>query len=351
MEETLIDKHCAFWKNEAGVVLLSQLDFSREPFRKRIYNENIKGPFTSDILDIDWLVQAYVNAFQGRPVINGDVFEFVQFAFVVPWMEGIIGCRLYSLGKGASMVAHPPDIDLAKLSQHLKDVLNDLDNNVWFNKLGDGIEMVVKALHGKYPVSQTLLRGPGDMLGALVGYEKLVTLMLGPSNKDYLHELLELCSSIWIETANMHHRRAGKFAGGYCDAFGIWAPGKTARSQEDFASLISPDMYTGFLVPHDIRIANAFEYSSIHMHSGYVASVYDWRSIAEKSTIKALQVSLDPMGPGIDELMKTLVEMNSRKPLIIRSMKSESSATLERRLSEFPGSVLLTSVDNESLKN
>ena len=351
MEEILINKHRDFWKNSPGLVLRSQLDFDREPFRKRVYNENIKGPFTPQSVDTDWLSEAYAKAFQGRPLINGDVFEFVQYAFVIPWMEGIIGCKLYSLGRGASMVAHPPDIKSANLPQHLKYVLENLNTNPWFQKLGNGIEKVRKSLQDKYPVSQTLLRGPGDMLGALIGYENLVTRMLNPADKDYLHELLDLCSSIWIETAKMQHERAGKFAGGHCNAFGIWTPGLPARSQEDVASLLSPKLYTDFLVPHDVRIANAFEYSSIHMHSGYVASVYDWRSISEKSTIKALQVSLDPMGPGINKLMETLLGMNSMKPLIIRSMKGELSDELEERISDFPGSVLLTSVDNESLKN
>jgi len=351
MEENIINKHLDFWKNTPGVVLRSQLDFNREPFRKRVYNENIKGPFTPQVLDTDWLTQAYCEAFRGRPIINGDVLEFVQYAFVVPWMEGIIGCTLYSLGRGASMVAHPPDIKIANLSQHLRNVLDSLDENIWFKKLGDGIEKVRIGLQDKYPVCQTLLRGPGDMLGALIGYENLVTRMLNPADKDYLYELLDLCSSIWIETAKMQHERAGKFAGGYCNAFGIWAPGLTARSQEDVASLLSPELYTEFLVPYDVRIANAFEYSSIHMHSGYVTSVYDWRSISKESTIKALQVSLDPMGPGIDELMETFVGMNYIKPLIIRSMKGKLSDALEERISAFPGSLLLTRVDNESLKD
>jgi hypothetical protein len=351
MEEILVNKHRDFWSNTSGVILRSQLDFNREPFRKRIYNENIKGPFTCETLDTDWLVQAYVKAFQGRPIINGDVLEFVQYAFVVPWMEGIVGCKLYSLGRGASMVAHPPDIKTEDLPQHLHEVLAGLDKNVWFKKLGDGMEGVMKGLQGKYPVSQTLLRGPGDMLGALIGYENLVTRMLNSSDKNYLHELLDLCSSIWIETAKLQHERAGKFAGGYCNAFGIWAPGLTARSQEDIASLLSPELYKEFLTPYDVRIANAFEYSSFHMHSGYLASVYDWRNISKESSIKVLQVSLDPMGPGIDELLETLLVMNSIKPLIIRSMKSELSDELEEHISAFPGSVLLTRVNNESLKD
>ncbi len=100
-------------------MLHSQLDLSREPSRKRIYSEIIRGIFTSDILDIDWMVHAYVKAFQGRPVINGDVFEFIQFTFVVPLIENTIACKLYSLEKGVRMVASPTDIATIKLSQHL----------------------------------------------------------------------------------------------------------------------------------------------------------------------------------------------------------------------------------------
>ena len=349
-EKQLIQSHREFWDNKPGLVLRSSLDFGREPFRKHVYDENIKGTFTPEMLDINWLAEAYVKAFQGRPIINGDVFEFVQFAYVVPWMEGIIGCKLFSLGRGASMVAYPPDVDSKNLLQHLRDILEKLDKNVWFQKLGNGIEAVLKGLHGNYPVSQTLLRGPGDMLGALIGYENLVTRMLNPDDRGFLNELLDLCSKIFIKTVEMHHQYAGQFAGGYCNAYGIWAPELTGRSQEDIASLLSPKLYTKFLVPYDVRIANAFEYSSIHMHSGYVASVYDWRSISTKSAIKALQITLDPMGPGIDELMETFVEMNSMRPLIIRSVKGKLSESLESCISDFPGSILHTRVDNENLR-
>jgi hypothetical protein len=351
MGRSLIREHQAFWDNTPGVVLRSQLDFSREPFRKRIYTENIKGPFSIESLDIDWLVQAYKKAFQDRPAFNGDLVEFIQFAYVVPWMEGIIGCLIYSLGRGASMVANPPDGEPAELSEHLKRVLDELETNPWLIKLNDGIETVARAFKNEYPVVQTLLRGPGDMLGAIMGYEKLVAYMLDSSCSDYLHELLDLCCSIWIEVANMHHKAAGTFKEGYCNAFGLWTPGIPARFQEDIASLLSPALYTEFLLPCGIRLADAFEYSSIHMHSGYVQTVYDWRNLSDQSAIKALQISLDPMGPAIEELMKTMLEMNARRPLIIRATKKEFPAQIEKHVSEFPGSIVITAVDNDSLRN
>jgi len=64
VEEILINKHRDFWKNSPGLVLRSQLDFDREPFRKRVYNENIKGPFTPQLVDTDWLSEAYAKAFK-----------------------------------------------------------------------------------------------------------------------------------------------------------------------------------------------------------------------------------------------------------------------------------------------
>ena len=77
-------------------------------------------------------------------------------------MEAIIGCHLYSLGRGASMVANPADIEPGDLPQHLRYLLDNLDENVWFKKLSDGYQALAEALGTKFPLAHTLMRGPSD---------------------------------------------------------------------------------------------------------------------------------------------------------------------------------------------
>ena len=168
IEKKLIQSHYQFWNNTPGLVLRGKWDYSRSPLRIRIHGGNIKGDFTPDMLNIERLVKETESACKAYPPINGSVFEFVQIDNVIPWMEAIVGCHIYALGRGASMVANPSDVAPKDLPDHLRRLLDNLDKNIWYKKLGDGYQGLNDVLGDKYPRSQTLMRGPGDMVGALL---------------------------------------------------------------------------------------------------------------------------------------------------------------------------------------
>jgi len=315
----------------------------------RIYDENIKGEFTPEMLDLEKLIDDITHAYQDRPLLNDDTFQCISFAGVVPWLEAIIGCHLYSLGRGASIIANPADIEPGDLPQHLRYLLDNLDENVWFKKLSDGYQALAEILGAKFPLTHTLMLGPGDMVGALLGHENFIGRMLKPAdNEDFLNELLDLCAKIYIKTAKMQLERSKGFKGGYCNGWGLWAPGLNVRTQEDEAAFVSPKLYNEFLLPYHMQEVGAFDYSTFHMHSGYVISVYNWRDFSKKSTISALEVCLDPSGPTVENLMETLLGINSKKPLIIDAFTDEQAKAVEEHISDFPGSILYTKVDVET---
>ena len=323
----------------------SALNFSRYPLRIKIHDENIKGDFTPEMLDVDKLVNDTEIVYRGRPLLNGDVFEMVQFDSVIPWMEAIVGSHIYALGRGASMVANPSDVAREDLPVHLKKLLDNLDRNIWYRKLGDGYQGLAGALGDKYPRAHTLMRGPGDMVGALLGHEKFIGMMLELESKDLIQQLLDLCSKIYIETAKMQLDKGEKFRGGYCNPFGIWAPEYNVRSQEDEASLVSPKMYDEFFLPHHIQEVAGYDYSTFHMHSGYVMTTYNWREFSKKGNIGSFEVAMDPNGPTAEVLLPSLLEMNITKPLVIDSCTAEQIKVIEEHISEFPGAVLHRDLD------
>ena len=343
-ETGVFQSHRHFWNNSPRTVLRTGPGRSgADPLRVRISDENIKGEFTPEMVDVEKLVNDIARTYQDLPLLNGDVFQCISFAGVVPWMEAIIGCHIYSLGKGgASMVANPANIEPSDLPQHLRSLLDNLNENAWFKKLSDGCQALAEVLGAKFPIAQTSpLRGPGDMVGALLGHENFIWRMLKPAvNKDFLNELLGLCAKIYIKTVKMQLEHSKGFKGGYCNPWGLWAPGLNVRTQEDEASLVSPRLYNKFLLPYHIQEVDAFDYSTFHMHSGYVISVYNWRDFSKKSTISAFEVSLDPNGPTVEKLMPTLLEMNSRKPLVIGSATNELAKAVEKHIGDFPGSIL-----------
>ena len=344
-EISVFQSHRHFWNNSPGTVLRIEQGRGAALYslRARIYDENIKGEFTPEMLDIEELVNEIARSYQGRSLLNGDVFQCISFANVVPWMEAIIGCHLYSLGRGASMVANPADIEPGDLPQHLRALLDNLGENVWFKKLSDGYQALAEALGARFPLAHTLMRGPGDMVGALLGHENFIGRMLKPTdNEDFLNELLDLCAKIYIKTAKMQLEHSGGFKGGYCNAWGLWAPGLNVRAQEDEAAFVSPRLYNEFLLPYHVHEVDAFDYSTFHMHSGYVRFVYNWREFSKKSTISAFEVCLDPNGPTVEDLVETLLGINSEKPLIIDVFTDEQAKAVEELVPDFPGSILYT---------
>ena len=344
----VFQSHRRFWNNSSGIVLCNESEPVPDPLRVRVYDENIKGEFTPEMLDVEKLINGITHAYRDIPLLNGDIFRSVQFANVVPWMEAIIGCHLYSLGRGASMVANPADIEPGDLAQHLRYLLDNLDENVWFKKLSDGYQALAEVLGAKFPLAHTLMRGPGDMVGALLGHENFIGRMLKPAdNEDFLNELLDLSAKIYIKTARMQLERSGEFKGGYCNAWGLWAPGLNVRTQEDEAAFVSPKLYNKFLLPYHVQEVDAFDYSTFHMHSGYVRHVYNWRAFSKKSSIKAFEVQLDPSGPAVEDLMETLLEINSVKPLIIDAINDEQAKAVEEHISDFPGSILYNKTNTD----
>ena len=344
----VFQSHRHFWNNSPGTVLRGESVLVPDPLRMRIYDENIKGEFTSEMLDLEKLIDDITHAYQDRPLLNEDTFQCISFASVVPWLEAIIGCHLYSLGRGASMVANPADIEPGDLAQHLCYLLDNLDENVWFKKLSDGYQALAEALGIKFPLAPSLMRGPGDMVGALLGHENFIGRMLKPTdNKDFLNELLDLCAKIYIKTVEMQLERSKGFKGGYCNGWGLWAPGSNISTQEDEAAFVSPKLYNKFLLPYHVQEVDAFDYSTFHMHSGYVISVYNWRDFSKKSTISAFEVALDPSGPAVEDLMETLLEINSEKSLIIDATTDEQGKAVEKHIYDFPGSILHNKLDTE----
>ncbi|GAF94214.1 unnamed protein product, partial [marine sediment metagenome] len=104
-ERGVFQSHRHFWNNSPGTVLRIEQGRGAALYslRARIYDENIKGEFTPEMLDIEELVNEIARSYQGRSLLDGDVFQCISFANVVPWMEAIVGCHIYSLGRGASM--------------------------------------------------------------------------------------------------------------------------------------------------------------------------------------------------------------------------------------------------------
>jgi len=242
------------------------------------------------------------------PATSGDVIPVLAPYTKVPWMEAIIGCPIRVSLQSSSMWSEPAlGADWYRDYRPLK--LND----GWVKKLLEFTEYLSANSRGGYQVPNTLMRGPSDMVDALIGEENLCLGIYEHPNE--FHELMMLCADVFIEIANAQLDRISSFNEGYCNLFGIWAQGSSIRTQDDASALVSPVDYKEFMLPSQEYIASNFGYYTIHLHSN---SLHVVDSVIN-STINAVQVSIDPQpyGPSVPELIPIFVKMQEKKPILI----------------------------------
>lgn len=268
-----------------------------------------------DMLSPQRLYKIYEQASE-LPETYGDLFHVEAPYLRVPWMEAILGCPIRVSRQAHSM-----------RSEHIfgEDWYNYVDsiklNERWINKLLEFADFLSANSKGNYLVSNTLMRGPSDMVEALIGGDNLCTGIY--EHPTEIHKLMTICSDLFADMSKAQLDRTPAFQGGYCNYFGIWASGKSMRTQDDASALVSPAHYKEFMLPYQERIVSNFEYSTIHLHSGSLHTV----DAVLDSNITAVQVSLDPQpyGPTVPELMQTFIKMQRKKPILIEGpmLKSE----------------------------
>jgi hypothetical protein len=91
--------------------------------------------------------------------------------------------------------------------------------------------------------------------------------------------------------------------------------------------MISPDLYAKIALEPDLRSMEAFEYSVLHTHSGYLQHMERY---LHGKTPSAIQVGIDPppFGPPAESLLPVLHRILECKPLIVHGPISGQEADM-----------------------
>jgi hypothetical protein len=251
------------------------------------------------------------------PARSGDVFAPVAPYSLVPWVEAIIGCPIHVSLKAHSMWSLPPYQSLRQIDRVAADP-------AWLDKLREFTAFLAERAGGRYLVTQTLMRGISDMLEALLGGDGLGLAIYDDPQK--FHEVAAQCAEVFIEIGRAQLDLIPRFRGGMSNPFGLWAPGSSIRTQDDASALLSPAQYAEFILPYQERIAAAFDYSVIHLHS---VCLHVADAVCD-SSLGAVQVSLDPVpfGPTVTELLPKLARILEKKPLILEGPFTQAELDL-----------------------
>jgi len=201
--------------------------------------------------------------------------------------------------------------------------------NPWLNKLGEVIDGLSVLADGRFPVAVPLLRGPWDLVSALRGQTNVYLDVF--DDPETLSELAAACARIWIEVNEFVASRIPRWEGGYLGYYGLWAPEFAATTQNDCSVSVSPSTYERLMLPADRATIERWEYGLFHLHS---AGLHVLDHVLGLLHGQAVNVTVDPSGPSLDELLPILQRVQERGvPLHVLVFSREHVRLMERHLS------------------
>ncbi|MDP7447471.1 MAG: hypothetical protein QF689_02685, partial [Candidatus Latescibacteria bacterium] len=155
----------------------------------------------------------------------------------------------------------------------------------------------------------TALRGPTQICIDL--YEAPV----------HVAELARICTDAWITVQQFQMDLIEPLAGGYCDNYGIWTPGRSTYFANDISVVVSPEMYRQQLFEFDCEIAASLETPWLHVHSGGTYLIPEFLRIPK---LVGLQVVNDhPAGPTLQQILPLLRQVQQHHCLLLRKYPME----------------------------
>ena len=240
--------------------------------------------------------------------IDDDLFWSAVPLEGFPWMEAIIGCSVYA---SAETYWTKPCLNTG-------DEFEKIDfssENKWFRKLLEFRQVLVDHVKKRYSVATSCapMRGPGDMMGAALGQQRLCLELY--DNLGKIKQLASLCTEIWIKIARAQNEQTPRFCNGYLLPFyNIWAPNVFQYMQEDALAYFSPQFYKEILLQNHTKMANSFECPVMHLHPD---ALYCLNDLYQIDNMRVIEVNRERFGPSLTELIPTFKEIQRRKSLII----------------------------------
>lgn len=219
-----------------------------------------------------------------------------------------------------------PIIQDGALTDHdYHNLVIDPENCYWKQWL-EMLRFSVDQAKGKAIPTTGAFGGAGDTLAALRDTGNLLTDLI--ECPDYVREFDLYLMKQWTEVFDVFHSIVHEAAEGSSGWFPLWSPGKTYASQNDFAYMISPEMF------HDIFL------SSIEMQTNYldhtihhvdgIGNFNHVDALCELPRLHALQIGPGEGKPSALHYMDLLKKVQAKgKNLWISLHPSEIETALE----------------------
>ncbi len=299
-----VEQFYSFWNNKPVSAPLLGFDvggwfpFQRFSVLKGILEDQYIDP---QRLDPKACIEDYRSYLFRLLEVQDNLVKGVAPIPAIPWIEGMLGCRIKR--KGKSFWAEERKAPYEELKS-----FDSFTSSPWFHTYIQFVRTLKRSFGTTIPVGIPILRGVSDLLGVLRGHEDAI--LDGLEQPEWVkHTALKLARVI-IQLTRAHHREAGLLEGGtVIEQYGLWAPGPIVRMQEDASALYSPELFRTCILPADRRIAQEFPYSLLHLHSSSLFLVEEFLSVKE---IGVFQVNRDVGEMGLPEMLPYLKRIQER---------------------------------------
>jgi hypothetical protein len=250
--------------------------------------------------------------------LGQDLFRPLSPLYSVPWLEAVLGCpiRVHAQACWAEALL-AADMPLETLQPGWSRAW--LEAAIRFVRALAGMSNSEAGGSGRYPVAGLFLRGPADVVAALLGTERMCYAFY--DDPQQVQRLARLAAEAWIEVTRLIYQEIPRFHGGYVDP-GRWlyAPAQCAYSSEDACALLSSSLYRTHFLPYNQMMVDAFPYGYIHRHS---ASMHNLAALLDLKTSWAIEVTMDPGGPSVGEMLPLFRKIQEQgRPLIVFGLDS-----------------------------
>ena len=314
--ETRVRLHRAFWarRNER---LLKGVVKGWAPW---LHNAGTQGVWGEGYLAPDRLQPARFVAelrqtLAGYEQLGDDLFHAAEPFPGAPWLEAMAGCRV------RTSQDHLWTEPVAEALEHPERVAFDPENP-WVRKYLEFLDVYAEALAPERPVAQSVVRGVADVAAALLGQAQVALALYDEPER--MRELLDRITGLAQAFLGAQSARLPDYHGGQVvGIFGLWAPGRALRLQDDAAALFSPELYRQFLAPMHRRLCRLSAFSVFHLHT---TSLHVLPDLLGTEGLGAVQVSRDEGVADVGAMVPFLTRIQQAgRPLVVKGRFGEDT--------------------------
>ncbi|MFH2116319.1 MAG: hypothetical protein ABIJ86_17595, partial [Spirochaetota bacterium] len=292
-----LDLHRSFWNRKGQAYPIAAFRVVPDFFFSRHYKAAagllVPGKkITPDMLDVDGFLPDYEHMFGMSEAIGQDAFWVAEPFTGIPWMEAMLGCEVHAGAE--SFISKPWMNSLDEI-----DKVGFDSGNPWLLKYLEFTEKLADCSAGRFPVGMPIMRGPSDLVGAIMGQTEMVLSL--SDEPERMKGFFNRVTDAFIDVITAQEKLIPAFHGGSALGFyHVYCPGKSIWYQEDLSAIMSPALYREFLAEPERRICAGRDHTAIHLHP---ASFFMLDELLAKDDLKAIEVNKDVGGPTIEEML------------------------------------------------